>query len=71
MAGFLDGHTLGVRCPRCDRKNSQTIGWIKAHKTMECTGCGDRIRLESTELVSEIKRVEKMLDDFARGIGKR
>lgn len=69
MAGFLDGHTLGVRCRRCDRKNNQTIGWIKTHKAMACAGCGAAIRLDTAELAGEIKRVEKMLDDFARGIG--
>lgn len=68
MAGFLDGHTVGVRCPRCDHKNTRTIGWIKSHKAMTCGGCGATIKLDSPQLVSEIGRVEKMLDDFGRGI---
>lgn len=71
MAGFLDGHTMGVRCPSCDRKNSQTIGWIKMHTGMAYDGCGATISFRSTELASEIKRVEQMLDAFTRGIGKR
>jgi hypothetical protein len=70
MAGFLDGHTLGVRCWRCDRKSIHSIGWIKVHKAMPCGGCGATIRLDAPQLVGEIKRVEQLLSDFARGIGK-
>ena len=70
MAVFLDGHTMSVRCPSCGRKTVQTIGWIKTHKRMACAGCQTTISLHSAELVSEIKRVENMLDDFARA-GRR
>jgi ribosomal protein S27E len=70
MTDFLDGHTLGVRCPSCDHKNSQTIGWLKTHKAMTCPKCWTTINLGSAEFMGEIRRVEKMLDDFARGIGK-
>lgn len=43
---------------------------VVAHKRMACAGCQTTISLHSAELVSEIKRVENMLDDFARA-GRR
>jgi DNA-directed RNA polymerase subunit RPC12/RpoP len=70
MAGFLDRHTLGVRCPCCDYKNIKMIGWIRMHTEMTCVGCWAPITLDTAEITGEIKRVERMLDDFARGSDK-
>lgn len=38
---------------------------------MTCDGRPTTIKLDTAEFVDVIKRVEKMLDDFARGVGTR
>lgn len=68
--GLFDSQSIEIPCPQCGHKHPKTIGWIKAHSEISCR-CGVTVQLDKGQFVSEMAKVDKMLDEFPRKIEVR
>jgi len=49
-----------VRCPYCGYENRNTVASMRSHTYLQCTGCGERLRVRE-------KRFKKVLGAVAKG----
>jgi len=71
MNGFFDKQSLGIPCPSCGHETKKSVGWIKLNDHFECVGCGQNVHLQRDKLLRDIKKVEKSLAEFGKGLGRR
>jgi transposase-like protein len=67
---MFDSATINIPCPECSRKTSKTIGWIKSHNSMTCSGCGASITLDKKDLLRGLQQVDKSIQRFSKAISK-
>lgn len=70
MISNLDGQSIDLPCPHCQRKLSQTIGKIKTNPTLRCPNCGQTFSVDANQFRTEIAKVEKALADLGRTLGR-
>jgi uncharacterized Zn finger protein len=65
----LDRQTIDIPCPNCGQKRAETVGRLKTNPQLTCR-CGTVIRVDATELRSEIAKLEKSFADLNRTLGR-
>lgn len=70
MISNLDGQSIELSCPHCQRKLSQTIGKIKTNPTLRCPACGQDFRVNASQFKAQFAKVEKALADLTRKFGR-
>jgi transcription elongation factor Elf1 len=68
--GLFDDKNVTFKCPKCGHEIRETIGWLKSHESMSCSGCGATIHLDTKELVSGAEKAEKAINDFKSALKK-
>ena len=69
MSSLFDDAGIEVACERCGHKTMKTIGWIKSHTQLTCQ-CGTLINIDSSQLQSGLKEVDRSLEDFKKTLRK-
>ena len=65
----IESHRIGIPCPSCGQKRTETIAWFQRHLQYTCA-CGQSIAIDTTQLKQGIATAQKALDDFAASIAK-
>ena len=59
MANAPDDRILELPCPGCSETLSNTLGWFRSHKAIDCPSCGSTINLGSAEFRDQLDAVAK------------
>lgn len=66
MPGLFDNQAIDIPCPKCSKKHSKTVGWLKSNRQISCS-CGVEFRLDPHKLLGVFKKAER---DLAQMPGK-
>ena len=67
MPGLFDNQSIDIPCPKCRKKHTKAIGWLKSNSHLACS-CGANIRLDTDGLFGKLKKVEYELASMPRKI---
>ncbi|MBN1530484.1 MAG: hypothetical protein JW895_15585 [Thermoleophilaceae bacterium] len=56
---------VDLDCPECGATIPATVGDVRTSGTLDCH-CGQRIRIDGSELAAELTRLESSVDRFER-----
>lgn len=68
--GFLDSAQIDIPCPGCGGKTTKSIGFLTSNNQMDCSSCGETIRLDTSDLKRGIGDADRQLDELKRTIRK-
>jgi hypothetical protein len=64
MPVFQD-HTLEFSCPRCQRRHSKSVSWIRANSLFSCV-CGYQTAINGRQLDRSARGIERQMDRLNR-----
>lgn len=67
MPGFFDSQSIDIPCPKCRKKHSKTVAWLKSHREIACA-CGSTISLDLDKFLGPLKKIERDLASIPRKI---
>ena len=63
-------HKGTIECPNCHRKLEFQIRDAANNKTLKCE-CGQEIKLSGPEIMKQIEKIQKQLDDLFKGFSRK
>ncbi len=70
MKNMLDSQAIEIPCPHCQRKLSETIGKLKTNPVLRCRYCSNEVKVDATQMRTEIAKVEQSLAKLQRSLGR-
>ncbi len=58
----VESHEVRFQCPNCGHDLKQTIGQIKANKSMVCPGCSIGINIDTNRLATASEEIRKSIE---------
>jgi DNA-directed RNA polymerase subunit RPC12/RpoP len=71
LANLISQHEIEVLCSECKQSVSKSLGFIKAHRTMQCPACSGLILLDVSVIRAEARQVEKSLIELHAQLSTR
>lgn len=62
----LEGEELDIFCSHCGHSVTKTVGHLRLNPDLDCTMCGARIHVNTSEFDDGVKLVTKRLNDLFR-----
>jgi len=67
---LIESQELDVRCRPCGWTEARTIGWLVAHRDMECPNCLGIIVLNTSEMKDRMRHLRRQVSDLRRHLGE-
>ncbi len=67
---ILDSAEIGVPCPGCGHETKKSVGWLRSHDELVCSGCGETIRLDDEGFRAGLDSADKAMGDFKRNLAR-
>jgi len=66
----VDTWEVALTCPKCKAKNKVTMAQVKREETVQCVGCGTKIKLidEGKSFKQGTEKLQRALDDLERTV---
>ena len=65
---FRDQDKWPVYCPLCGEVTLKEIGWLKTNTSLNCGGCGKRLRYYQERMNRDLEDAQRAVESFSRSL---
>ncbi len=62
--GTIDGQSVTLHCQKCGHPLNLQVGQLENSPDIDCSGCGEMIRIDAKHLGDTLRKADQMVDDI-------